>query len=227
MRLKNLIIGDIKFQIKYGFYFIYLILTILYVCLLFALPESIREKTSTILIFTDPAAMGMFFMGSIILLEKSQRVLNSLVVSPIKVWEYVASKCISLGLISTIVAVIIALFAGNHNLFLVILGTFFGSVLFTLLGIIVGSNVANLNQFILATVPFEIVCFVPPLFYYFGYEKIFLIAHPGVFIINFISNNTDNVITSLFGLIAWIALLFAIATSVTSKMFNSVGGVKL
>ena len=111
MRLKNLIIGDVKFQIKYGFYFIYLILTILYVCLIFALPENIKEKAATVMIFTDPAAMGMFFMGAIILLEKSQRVLNSLVVSPIKVWEYIASKCISLGFISTIVAVAIALFA--------------------------------------------------------------------------------------------------------------------
>jgi len=227
MRLKNLIIGDVKFQIKYGFYFIYLILTILYVCLIFALPENIKEKAATVMIFTDPAAMGMFFMGAIILLEKSQRVLNSLVVSPIKVWEYIVSKCISLGLISTIVAVIIALFSGNNNLFLVVIGTFFGSVLFTLLGIIVGAKVSSLNQFILATVPFEIVCFIPPLFYYFGYKKAFLIAHPGVVIINLISNTTTNIFASLFVLIACIALLFAIATSITSKMFNSVGGVKL
>ena len=122
MRLKNLIIGDIKFQIKYGFYFIYMILTILYVCLISVLPVCWREKGSIIMIFTDPAAMGMFFMGAIILLEKSQRVLDSLVVSPVKAWEYIASKIISLGMISTLVAIIIALTAGISNLFLVIVG---------------------------------------------------------------------------------------------------------
>lgn len=32
MRLGRLICGDIHFQWKYGFYFIYFILTVLYVC---------------------------------------------------------------------------------------------------------------------------------------------------------------------------------------------------
>ena len=31
MRLKNLILGDIKFQFKYGFYFLYLFLSIIYI----------------------------------------------------------------------------------------------------------------------------------------------------------------------------------------------------
>ena len=30
MRLKNLVLGDIKFQFKYGFYFLYLFLSIIY-----------------------------------------------------------------------------------------------------------------------------------------------------------------------------------------------------
>lgn len=227
MRLKKLIIGDIKFQLKYGFYLVYSIFTLLYVCLIFALSQNIRNKAATIMIFTDPAAMGMFFMGAIILLEKSQRVLNSIVVSPVKVREYIASKCISLGIISTIVAVIIALFAGNDNIFSVIVGTLFGSILFTLFGMIVGSKVGSLNQFILATVPFEIICFIPPLLYYFGYKKSFLLAHPGVVIINFISDNSNNMIVSFFVLLAWIALIYKITNLAISKMFKNVGGVKL
>ena len=39
MRLGRLIRGDIHFQWKYGFYFIYFILTLLYVCAIAALPE--------------------------------------------------------------------------------------------------------------------------------------------------------------------------------------------
>ena len=67
MRIKSLICWDIKTQIKYGFYLLYAILTLLYILVLFAVPETWRETLAVILIFSDPAAMGMFFMGAIVL----------------------------------------------------------------------------------------------------------------------------------------------------------------
>lgn len=72
MRFKKLFLWDLRFQAKYGFYFLYTVLTVIYVTVLFALPESWQEKAAAILIFSDPAAMGLFFMGAIVLLEKSQ-----------------------------------------------------------------------------------------------------------------------------------------------------------
>ena len=89
MRLLHLIFWDICFQIKYGIYMIYAILTVLYLVLLGALPPAWRTGTAVILIFSDPAAMGLFFMGAVILLEKSQRVVNALAVSPVTVREYI------------------------------------------------------------------------------------------------------------------------------------------
>ncbi len=76
MRLGRLIRGDIHFQWKYGFYFIYFILTLLYVCAIAALPEHWKNNIAAIMIYSDPAAMGLFFMGAIVLLEKSQKVLK-------------------------------------------------------------------------------------------------------------------------------------------------------
>ena len=87
--------------------------------------------------------------GEIILLEKSQRVLNSLAVSPVKVSEYILSKVLSLGLISTVVGIILAVVAGSENILLVALGTFLGSALISLLGLILASKINSLNQFIL------------------------------------------------------------------------------
>ena len=70
MRFKKLFLWDLRFQAKYGFYFLYTVLTVIYVTVLFALPESWQEKAAAILIFSDPAAMGLFFMGAIVLLER-------------------------------------------------------------------------------------------------------------------------------------------------------------
>lgn len=227
MRTKNLIIGDIKFQFKYGFYFVYLVLTILYVSLIFVIPQAWREKAAAVMIFSDPAAMGLFFMGAIVLLEKSERVLDSIAVSPVKVQEYIFSKVISLVLISTIVGVIIALSANETNLLTVVFGTILGSIFFTILGLVVASNISSLNQFFVATVPIELICFFPPLWYLFGYDKTFMLIHPGCIIIRLISGNSQYMLILVFALIAWIALLYWITHKYIKKMFQSVGGIKL
>lgn len=227
MRLKNLIIGDTKFQFKYGFYFIYVILTALYISLIFALPFEWREKSATIMIFSDPAAMGLFFMGAIVLLEKSERVLNSIAVSPVKEREYILSKVISLGIISTVVGIIIALSAHTNNLLAVILGTFLGSVFFTLLGLIVAANISSLNQFIVATVPIELICFLPPIWYLFGYDKIFMLIHPSCIIIRLISGNSEHMLILIIALCIWIGFLYILTHKYIKIMFQNVGGIKL
>lgn len=58
MRLKKLFLLDMRFQAKYGFYFLYVVLTVIYIAALFALPENWKEKATAILIFSDPASWG-------------------------------------------------------------------------------------------------------------------------------------------------------------------------
>lgn len=109
MRLKKLFLLDMRFQARYGFYFLYAVLTVIYIIILFALPESWEEKAAAILIFSDPASMGLFFMGAIVLLEKNQHTTCALAVSPVHAAEYVIAKVSSLSAISLVVAAILAL----------------------------------------------------------------------------------------------------------------------
>lgn len=227
MRIRNLIIGDIKFQLKYGFYFVYTVFTILYISLIYFLPELWKEKAAAVLIFSDPAAMGLFFMGAIVLLEKSQMVLNSIAVSPVKVTDYIISKVVSLGIISTVVGVLIAISAGLENLTSVIIGVFLGSTIFTLLGLIVAANIHSLNQFIVATIPLEIISFLPPIFYIFGYDNIFMLIHPGCILIRLISGNVEWILLLIIFLCLWIGLFYLITYHTIKKMFQGVGGVRL
>ncbi len=41
-RLKNALINDIRFQLRYGFYLLYLVVTLIYLGLLFVLPLAWR-----------------------------------------------------------------------------------------------------------------------------------------------------------------------------------------
>lgn len=227
MRIVNLIKGDVRFQFKYGFYFVYAVFTVVYISLIYVMPQSWRERAAAIMIFSDPAAMGIFFMGAIVLLEKSERVLNSIAVSPVKTGEYILSKVVSLLFISVLVGIAITLPVGTKNLYASVVGTAFGSAFFTLCGLIVAANISSLNQFLTAAVPIELISFLPPILYLFGYDSIFMLLHPGCIIISLISGNSKHLFLFAAILCMWLVALYFIAQKYIQKMFQNAGGVSL
>lgn len=226
MRLKNLCLLDMRFQAKYGFYFLYAVLTVIYITVLFAIPENWREKAAAILIFSDPASMGLFFMGAIVLLEKSQHTPCALAVSPVRALEYVAAKVGSLSAISLIVAVVLASAAGVDNLHIVLSGTLISSVMFTLSGIVIATKIASLNQFILWTVPVEIICFVPAILHLFHMTPAWCGYYPINACMDMVSGHFPSAMGFL-GVMTMVVILFVYSRFCVLKMWDSMGGVKL
>ena len=226
MRFIKLLLGDIRFQIKYGFYFLYVAFGIVYIALLMVFPETWREKAASVMIYSDPAALGLFFMGAIVLLEKSERVLNALAVSPITTIEYILSKVLSLAIISVLVSLALALVAGRENILLLLISVTLTSGIFTLLGLIVAPKITSINQYLMAVVPLEILCFVPPLIYLF-YPTDILRFYPLSSSINLIAENVRNAGYDLVILALVFACLFVIAYGAIEKMWKRLGGVKL
>lgn len=226
MRFRHLLLWDIRFQARYGFYLLYGFLTVLYVVLLVSLPRAWKATAAAILIYSDPAAMGLFFMGAIVLLEKSQRVTSQFAVSPLQSLEYVGSKVLSLSLISLLVAAVLAIAAGCRLLLSVLAGTFLSSILFTLTGIVIATKIASLNQFLLATVPVEILAFVPAILHLFGSTPSFLRFYPANVCMDFIAGSAFSV-TGLILTVALITLLLFAACRCVMKMWVEAGGMKL
>lgn len=226
MRLGSLFLWDIRFQSKHGFYFLYAVLTVIYTITLFAVPESWKEKAAAILIFSDPASMGLFFMGAIVLLEKSQHTPCALAVSPVRPMEYILAKTSSLSAISLVVAAVLASAASVEHLHMVLLGTVITSVIFTLLGIIIATKIISLNQFILWTVPIELVCFVPAILHLFKAAP----ARPAYYPINVCMGMVSGRAPSapgIFIVMAFIAVLFVLSRNCVLKMWSHTGGLKL
>ena len=227
MRLGRLICGDIHFQWKYGFYFIYFILTVLYVCGIAALPEHWKTDIASIMIYSDPAAMGLFFMGAIVLLEKSQKVLNAMVVSPVKISEYILSKTVALIAISTVIALILGLVSGSNHLLGIAVGTALTSAIFTMLGIIAATKISNLNQFLIVIMPIEIVCFVPPIVGLFVTLPNVFRFFPFIACMNLITGKSMLLSFDMVIVIATLNILYIIARDTVEHMWKSLGGVKL
>lgn len=226
MRLKSLFLSDMRFQVKYGFYFLYAILTMLYIVMLFVLPENWQKKAVAILIFSDPASMGLFFMGAIVLLEKNQHTPCALAVSPVHPLEYIIAKVGLLSAISLIVGTVLALAANVNDLYIILFGTAISSIIFTLFGIIVATKIVSLNQFILWTVPIEIVCFVPAILHLFKMTPSWFQYYPINVCMDMVSGHLPSII-GFGGVVIMITILFVLSRFCVLKMWDDIGGAKL
>lgn len=224
MRLLRLAAGDIRFQWKYGFYLLYAVFTAFYLLTLAAVPENMRRIAAAVMIFTDPAAMGLFFMGAVILLEKSQRVNHALAVSPIWDWEYMLSKLLSFAALGLLVAGILAVAGGITNLPLCLLAVMLASFLFSACGLIAAERSRSLNQFVLLAVPFELLICLPPVLLLFGFRHSWLMLHPGIAAVWLIYGEAPSVLLCLLALVLWcIPALYFCRRSVGRYLFRTKG----
>jgi fluoroquinolone transport system permease protein len=227
MRIWSLLTGDIRFQYKYGFYFIYLVFSILYISLIFAFPEAWREKSAVLMIFSDPTAMGLYFMGAIVLFEKSERVLDSIAISPVRPFEYMLSKLFSIGMISVIVGFAIGFFSNSVFMSLYfIAGIFLCSCLFSGIGLIIAAKSISLNDFILSTIPAQLLINIPAIVWLFGWKPGWLLFHPGVCMME-LCENGKYVPIAFIVLTFWTLLSSLLANRTVKGMFKSIGVIKL
>ena len=165
-------------------------------------------------------------MGAIVLLEKNQHTPCALAVSPVRPMEYIIAKVGSLSAISFIVGAVLALAANVKDLYIILLGTAISSVIFTLSGIIVATKIVSLNQFILWTVPIEIVCFVPAVLHLFKMTPPWFQYYPTNVCMDMVSGCLPSII-GFGGVIIIITILFVLSRFCVLKMWDDIGGAKL
>ena len=123
-----------RFQLRHGFYTAYAVLSVMYIILIRLLPDTLAGPALTLILFSDICALGFFFIGAIILLERGQNITQSLFVTPLRLSEYLLAKQISFLILSLMSA------------FLIVLGVsaFKGDVLWFSYGLIMSSSVYTL-----------------------------------------------------------------------------------
>ncbi len=88
-----------------------MVLSIIYIIAIRALPKAWGDIAVSFMIFSDPAVLGFFFIGGLVMLEKGQGIVDLVIVTPLRIREYVLSKVLSLAIIAIIVSLAIAIFA--------------------------------------------------------------------------------------------------------------------
>lgn len=164
MRLINALKADMTFQYRQGFYWVYILLTLLYMAILAKLPQGdIKAYGVLLVVFSDPSLVGFFFIGGIVMLEKVQGVIKYLGVTPLDSWEYLVSKALSLAVVSLTAGLVItkATYTGPVNIVLLSAGILLSSVFFTLYGFLIAAGARTVNQYFVRMVPFLLLIALP------------------------------------------------------------------
>lgn len=230
MRLLKLIKGDLFFLARYGLFLVYAVFIVVYLVMLHYIPGETGTFVMKLLVFSDPAAMGLFFMGAVVLLEKSQRVNCSLAVSPVTVSEYIASKAAAFLIAGVAVGLIIAFGSGRSLNLAGITGIAGGSLIFSMGGLFVASKTRSLNQFIILSLPVEIFVSTPGFLAAFGkLSSPLWLMHPGVASMSLLFRELGTVqfLLSVLSLLAWAVIAFAVTNKAVAKMFSDLGGGNL
>ena len=225
-RFGRLARAELGFAARYGILPLYGVIAVIYVALLSAVAPEARPSAGGVIALTDPAAMGLFFMGAIILLEKSQRVHWALAASLVRVGEYVAAKVLALLCAGLPVGLLVAVYAGLP-LGSSALSLALSSTLFTLLGLWLAAESGSLNQFLLLTIPVELVAFVPAMFYWYGaLTSPLWLLNPGVATLALFTQPAARWPAAALSLLCWNAVAYGFCRRAVGKFLNRLGGSK-
>ena len=163
MRIVNALKADVRFQIKQGFYLVYVLLTFIYMVILGKLPQEWKSTVIPLVLFSDPSMVGFFFIGALVMLEKVQGVIQYVVVTPLRSMEYLLAKVVSLTILAIAATVMITLATYGYDLnwFLLILAVTLISSFFVFYGFIVAVRCTTLNQYFIRMIPYLMLIILP------------------------------------------------------------------
>ncbi len=211
MRFLNVLLCDMRYQFKYGFYFLYVVVSAAYIGILLMLPEEIRRQGAAVIIWSDPAFLGFFFIGGIVLLEKGEGLHSYFSILPVTTGEYILAKVLSLSLISTLAGMAIAFIGvrGQADYLLLALTLLAGSAVFTLFGLSVGTMARSVNHYMAIGVPLGIFLMGPSVVVVFGLTHPLLEALPSTLLLRMLYISLGltvpySVLLTMAGLLIWL-----------------------
>jgi fluoroquinolone transport system permease protein len=169
-RLRSTLQLDLRLQKRYGLMYAAAFVTIVWVVLLRQLPHESLPLAVPFVIFVDLAIVGFYFIAGMVLFEKDEHTLSAMVVTPLRFWEYLLSKVITLTALALVASLTLALatYGVGFNLPLLALGTILTSLIGLLLGYI---SIAPFNTISSYWIPsqFYLMFLGLPIIDYFGW----------------------------------------------------------
>lgn len=108
-RIGMLIAHDARLQRRYYIWAAYGVVVALYAAFLYFGGAAVPAWSAALVIASDPAVLGFFFLGGLMLLEKAEAARMALAMTPVSAFDYLAAKTVTLTAIALIAVVALGL----------------------------------------------------------------------------------------------------------------------
>jgi fluoroquinolone transport system permease protein len=171
---------DIRLQIRNGFYYAALFVLFIWLLILTQVPLPNLGWLLPALVLSNLLINTFYFVAGLVLLEKGERTLQAQVVTPLRSWEYLASKVITLTLLATIENVILVtvIYGSGFALLPLLAGMAAASALLVLAGFVSVARFSSINEYLLPSIGYTSLVGLPVLPYLAGWDSWLLYLHP-------------------------------------------------
>lgn len=180
-RLFSTLRWDIVLQFRYGFYFVSGFVILVWTGLLSQLPDDSRlDLIIPAFLVTNLNITTFYFMGALVLLEKGEGTLTSLVVTPLRNSEYLGSKVLSLTILAVAenLLVVILIYGFEFRILPLLGGMIFLSGIYVLLGFVAIARYDSINEYLLPSVVFVMALMLPAIDQVQLWESPIFYIHP-------------------------------------------------
>jgi fluoroquinolone transport system permease protein len=180
IRLLATIRCDVRIQIRNGFYYAAGFVALYWMLLLLWPSHEELVWILPVLIFTNLMINTFYFFSGLVLLEKREGTLEAQIVTPLRTWEYLGSKLVTLsalGLLENLIITLIA-YGTDFRILPLIAGMVLVAVIYCLVGFAFVARYDSINEFLMPSM-LAFAFFVIPLMPYFGFlEGWWHLLHP-------------------------------------------------
>ncbi|MCI5045673.1 MAG: ABC transporter permease [Aquisalinus sp.] len=113
-RLIMLIRHDVRLQWRYGILAAYGVVIFMTGGLIWFLRDLMPGWFISLVIFTDNAPVGFFFLGGLLMLERAENVRDTLAVTPVSAGEYLTSKLLTFLTLSLMAVTVVGIASGKQ-----------------------------------------------------------------------------------------------------------------
>jgi fluoroquinolone transport system permease protein len=179
-RLLSTVRYEFRLQYRNGFYYAAAFVAVLLVIGLLQIPAQSRALILPVLVMQNLMINTFYFTGGLVLLEKGQGTLEAQVVTPLRTWEYLAAKVVTLSILSLFESTVIVLLGYGFGFRWLPLaaGILLMAAIMTLFGFIVVARYDSINEYLMPSVLYLFVFTIPILDYFQVMESWLFYLHP-------------------------------------------------
>jgi fluoroquinolone transport system permease protein len=172
--------SDVVLQFRNGFHYAVVFVLVCWAVVLTQLPRLDWDWILPPVVFGNLSMVSFYFIGGLVLLEKGEGTLEAQTVTPLRTGEYLASKVVTLTVLSLAENLIMVACAVGLGFRVVPLaaGIVLASVLYAFVGFVAVSRYDAINEFIFPSVFYLLGLSLPYLRYFGLWQSPLLYLHP-------------------------------------------------